>query len=267
MADSEEARLKAERIKAMLAGYYGSQQQGTAAAAGATGAAAGGAPGVRPNLDSPAFDAQHHISTMLRGQPLEKLLVDHRSMAREIKALDSDMQQLVYENYNKFISATDTIRAMKGQVDGMSNDMERVQGVMGECHVHVGMGGPGCGSISCLGLRPTGKLTHNMERVQGVMGECHVGMGGCRVRESQLPWACSTGKLTHHMKRVRVSAMLAWAGTRCGKVSCPGLRPTGQLSHSMERAHGASALPAVTFWPRRCAVCRGPFAQSACRPW
>lgn len=153
MADSEEARLKAERIKAMLAGYYGSQQQGTAAAAGATGAAAGGAPGVRPNLDSPAFDAQHHISTMLRGQPLEKLLVDHRSMAREIKALDSDMQQLVYENYNKFISATDTIRAMKGQVDGMSNDMERVQGVMGECHVH---GWTGCGRISYLGLRATG---------------------------------------------------------------------------------------------------------------
>jgi hypothetical protein len=28
----------------------------------------------------------------------------------EIKALDSDMQTLVYENYNKFISATDTIR-------------------------------------------------------------------------------------------------------------------------------------------------------------
>ena len=28
----------------------------------------------------------------------------------EIKSLDSDMQTLVYENYNKFISATDTIR-------------------------------------------------------------------------------------------------------------------------------------------------------------
>ena len=27
-------------------------------------------------------------------------------MARDIKGLDSDMQQLVYENYNKFISAT-----------------------------------------------------------------------------------------------------------------------------------------------------------------
>ena len=31
-------------------------------------------------------------------------------MFAEIRALDSEMQTLVYENYNKFISATDTIR-------------------------------------------------------------------------------------------------------------------------------------------------------------
>lgn len=29
---------------------------------------------------------------------------------KQIQALDSEMQTLVYENYNKFISATDTIR-------------------------------------------------------------------------------------------------------------------------------------------------------------
>jgi len=28
----------------------------------------------------------------------------------EIRTLDSEMQTLVYENYNKFISATDTIK-------------------------------------------------------------------------------------------------------------------------------------------------------------
>ena len=31
-------------------------------------------------------------------------------MVRNIRSLDSDMQTLVYENYNKFITATDTIR-------------------------------------------------------------------------------------------------------------------------------------------------------------
>lgn len=42
---------------------------------------------------------------------------------REVKKLDSDMQMLVYENYNKFISATDTIRKMAQNVEGMETEM------------------------------------------------------------------------------------------------------------------------------------------------
>jgi hypothetical protein len=46
----------------------------------------------------------------LHNTPLDRLLQRHVEVAAEIKNLDSDMQMLVYENYNKFISATDTIR-------------------------------------------------------------------------------------------------------------------------------------------------------------
>ncbi len=33
-----------------------------------------------------------------------------QTLYKEIQSLDSEMQTLVYENYNKFISATETIR-------------------------------------------------------------------------------------------------------------------------------------------------------------
>lgn len=33
-----------------------------------------------------------------------------QTLFKDIKSLDSDMQTLVYENYNKFINATDTIK-------------------------------------------------------------------------------------------------------------------------------------------------------------
>lgn len=37
--------------------------------------------------------------------------MDHEAeIKRDTQTLHSDMQTLVYENYNKFISATDTIR-------------------------------------------------------------------------------------------------------------------------------------------------------------
>lgn len=37
---------------------------------------------------------------------LAELMDVEADMVRQIRALDSDMQTLVYENYNKFISAT-----------------------------------------------------------------------------------------------------------------------------------------------------------------
>ena len=43
-----------------------------------------------------------------------KFLVDlDNQMVAQKKSLDSAMQMLVYENYNKFIGATDKMREMK----------------------------------------------------------------------------------------------------------------------------------------------------------
>lgn len=54
----------------------------------------------------------HEFITWIQVQKsnLEGLLQRHVEMAAEIKNLDTDLQMLVYENYNKFISATDTIK-------------------------------------------------------------------------------------------------------------------------------------------------------------
>lgn len=47
-----------------------------------------------------------------------------------MKKLDSDMQMLVYENYNKFISATDTIRKMAQNVEEMETEMTDLKSSM-----------------------------------------------------------------------------------------------------------------------------------------
>jgi hypothetical protein len=43
------------------------------------------------------------------------------------------MQMLVYENYNKFISATETIKRMKANVEAMDSDMDAVRYVSCVC--------------------------------------------------------------------------------------------------------------------------------------
>lgn len=142
--DTGDYARRTERIKNLLSSYYGNAEQGQTStpgsSSGATAAAEAPAPFAAPvkplgtTMDSPAFQADRHIAQMTKSYTVDRLLAEHRGMAREIKNLDSDMQQLVYENYNKFIAATDTIRAMKGNVDGMETDMDRLKTNMGERH-------------------------------------------------------------------------------------------------------------------------------------
>ena len=47
-------------------------------------------------------------------------------IVRQIHSLDSDMQTLVYENYNKFISATDTIKQMRVDFRDMEGEMDQL---------------------------------------------------------------------------------------------------------------------------------------------
>lgn len=52
-------------------------------------------------------------------------------MSGDIKSLDADMQRLVYENYNRFITATDTIRDLKSNIDAASPSMTRLHDTSG----------------------------------------------------------------------------------------------------------------------------------------
>jgi len=69
------------------------------------------------NIDGGSFNADKYVSNLLQYKSLPELMQRGIAMVSEIKSLDSDMQMLVYENYNKFISATDTIRQMKNRVE------------------------------------------------------------------------------------------------------------------------------------------------------
>ena len=55
---------------------------------------------------------------------LTDLMDTEANIYKQIQSLDSEMQTLVYENYNKFISATDTIRKMKVDFKKMEDEME-----------------------------------------------------------------------------------------------------------------------------------------------
>ena len=81
-------------------------------------------------IDQTDFDPEAAFIDMISSHTLEELLLLQNNLTFEIKSLDGNMQTLVYENYNKFISATDTIRSMKNHVESMEEEMKNLESSM-----------------------------------------------------------------------------------------------------------------------------------------
>lgn len=109
----ESSDEKARRVRSLLSSYYGSSGGGPGAPGGGSSASSA------PSIDSATFDSDAYVRRLVNEMRLDGLQGKCVEMASEIKSLDSDMQMLVYENYSKFITATDTIRRMKSNVEGM----------------------------------------------------------------------------------------------------------------------------------------------------
>ncbi|XVF32889.1 hypothetical protein REPUB_Repub17cG0121900 [Reevesia pubescens] len=77
-------------------------------------------------INTTSFDPDLYMDLLAQKSNLEAILQRHVEMAAEIKNLDTDLQMLVYENYNKFISATDTIKRMKSNIVGMEANMDQL---------------------------------------------------------------------------------------------------------------------------------------------
>ncbi|XP_020571863.1 vacuolar protein sorting-associated protein 51 homolog [Phalaenopsis equestris] len=112
---------KAKRTRDLLASFYSTNTSGGGGSSSSSGRLA-----PADSINSPNFDSDLYMSILVQKLKLDGLLQKHVEMAAEIKNLDTDLQMLVYENYNKFISATDTIKRMKSNIVGMEANMEHL---------------------------------------------------------------------------------------------------------------------------------------------
>lgn len=103
------------------------------------------------NLDASQFSRDAYIAKILRNLPLSSLLEQERSVGKEICELDHNMQSLVYDNYNKFIKATDTIKQMRSDFNEIEDSMNRLVSEMD--------------SISSITTEINSKMATNREEV------------------------------------------------------------------------------------------------------
>ena len=78
------------------------------------------------DVNSSSFDSELYTQKLIKEASLAQLMAQEGEIVRQIHGLDSDMQTLVYENYNKFISATDTIKQMRVDFRDMEEEMDQL---------------------------------------------------------------------------------------------------------------------------------------------
>ncbi|KAK2575387.1 hypothetical protein KPH14_001051 [Odynerus spinipes] len=76
------------------------------------------------DINGQYFNPDSYIKNLLKEYTLKQIMDHEAEVIRDTQTLHSDMQTLVYENYNKFISATDTIRKMKTDFKEMEDSMD-----------------------------------------------------------------------------------------------------------------------------------------------
>ena len=82
------------------------------------------------DMDSTSFDPDSYMQRLIKDNSLAALMNHEGNVVRQIHSLDSDMQTLVYENYNKFIAATDTIKKMRVDFKTTDDDMAELEDKM-----------------------------------------------------------------------------------------------------------------------------------------
>jgi vacuolar protein sorting-associated protein 51 len=82
------------------------------------------------DLDSADFDAAKHTEGFVLHSGVRPLLETEESLACQVRTLDSSMQTLVYENYSRFIEATDAIRSIGVNVQANSTNLQKLTSSM-----------------------------------------------------------------------------------------------------------------------------------------
>lgn len=146
--DSGQGNVDREAMirKKLLESFYGQSADGSAAAAGGgstsssrhhhsssgNGNGHSSIPEQRrssadtKDLDSPYFDVAAHTSHHIVKSSVHKLLEMDEQLTLQVRTLDSSTQNMVYENYSKFIDATEAVKSVGVNVQANEGGLERL---------------------------------------------------------------------------------------------------------------------------------------------
>lgn len=76
-------------------------------------------PDQESELDKPGFEPEQYVRNLLSSEDLYGVLKIEAGLVSDIRNLDGEKKALVYDNYSKLITATNTIRFLREKMDPM----------------------------------------------------------------------------------------------------------------------------------------------------
>ena len=86
-----------------------------------------------PVLDDPSFDLTSYLQG-LNEKPISELLRTENSLIKQIRILDGDRKALVYDNYGRMITASDTMKRIHTQLDPLSPRRDEFNVILSRLH-------------------------------------------------------------------------------------------------------------------------------------
>jgi len=81
----------------------------------------------RFDMDSKLFDMKTYFKDQVKAKEMDELIKMDNQINSEIRSLDGELQTLVYEKYNKFISATDIVKDIKNNMNELDVELENLK--------------------------------------------------------------------------------------------------------------------------------------------
>ncbi|CAP24855.2 Protein CBR-VPS-51 [Caenorhabditis briggsae] len=90
------------------------------------------------DVTKPDFDVDAYVVKLLREKTLDGLVKEEEEMVSAVRRLDSDVHQIVYENYNKFLTATNTVRKIQDEFTQLDSEMKSLSQSMSSISSLIG---------------------------------------------------------------------------------------------------------------------------------
>ncbi|KAJ6236383.1 hypothetical protein M0813_27770 [Anaeramoeba flamelloides] len=78
------------------------------------------------NLNSSLFQSDEYVKKLLQEKTYEELIGTNNKLVEELSTYDQKLQILVYQNYSKFIDASDKINYLGNHVETMEKEMDKL---------------------------------------------------------------------------------------------------------------------------------------------